>query len=174
MWRQLSIVLGSCLLMSCGYAKLPPPEQLESGCYVWHTSDGKYGIFAEVSPAGVAKVRRRGQTTEAALSPSGEVLLEWGRSIPVARLDGPHLLVTDLGEQFTPAFVGFLDPGSLEIAFWNYESRAPWTKLRRSASCTPTQTVVGAGPVAYYVNWEFRMRIPPPLEKKYDPKRPYL
>ena len=171
MLQQLSLVLASSLLLGCGAAKLPPREQLERGCYVWFTSDGSYGIFAEVTAAGVAKVQRRAQTTEATLGPAGEIILEWGRSIPVARLHGPHLLVTDLGEQFTPSFVGVLDPASTEIPFWHYESREPWTLLQRSASCTPTQTAIGAGPVAYYVNWEFRMKIPPPI-KYNDRKRP--
>jgi hypothetical protein len=170
MLRHLSLLLAASLLVGCGAAKLPPREQLERGCYVWFTSDDRYGIFAEVAPAGVAKVQRRAQTTEASQSPSGEIILEWSRSIPVARLDGPYLLVTELGDQFTPAFVGVLDPGSTEIAFWHYESRAPWTKLQRSASCTPTQTAIGAGAVAYYVNWEFRMKTPPRREYD-DPKR---
>jgi hypothetical protein len=166
----LFTVLASSLLLGCGAAKLPPREQLERGCHVWFTSDGKYGIFAEVTQAGVATVQRRAQTTKAFLSPSGEVILEWGRNIPVARVEGQRMLVTDLGEQFTPAFFGHLDPLSTEIPFWHVESQQPWTKLYRSPSCTPTQVAVGAGPVAYYTNWEFRMKIPPPIEYN-DPKR---
>jgi hypothetical protein len=171
MLRQISILLLSCLLLSCGAAKLPPRAQLEQGCHVWFTSDGKYGIFAEVTQAGIAKVQRRAQTTEASLSPSGDIILEWGRSIPVARMEGQRMLVTDLGEQFTPAFFGHLDPLSTEIPFWHLESQQPWTMLYRSASCTPTQTAIGAGPVAYYVNWEFRMKTPPRPEYN-DPMRP--